>query len=247
MSWHLFTYSEYRELLRLAQSRYRFVFYDRAGEVNNAEPIVYWRHDIDASVKRAEVLARIEAETGAFSTYFVHLHSKFYHFWERDTLATLCAIAEMGHQIGLHFDCHFYGGLVANRLGELVQSEAQLLSTVVGQPVSAFSFHDPTDEILQNRDSRIGGLVNAYSEYFLQQVDYVSDSAGIWQFHTLYEVLEKQKYRRLQVVTHPVWWTREPLSPKDKVLTVITEQAVDLERYYLSHARTVVENAPRDV
>jgi peptidoglycan/xylan/chitin deacetylase (PgdA/CDA1 family) len=144
-----FTLDDYRYLIRLARNHYQFVFYDRAGETNNPEPIVFWYHDIDFSPSRAVQLAEIEAEEGVQSTFFVHLHSAFYHFWEPYTIEQIRRLIKLGHQIGLHFDSHFYGDYLGNNLPKKIKEESVLLQDLIAQPVRVFSFHNTTPHILE--------------------------------------------------------------------------------------------------
>jgi hypothetical protein len=61
-------------------------------------------------------------------------------------------------------------------------------------------------------------LLNTYGEYFRKKVFYCSDSNGHWRFKRLKDVLEDtpENVPRLQVLTHPVWWTEESMSPKKR-------------------------------
>lgn len=234
----LFTLDDYRSLIRLARDHYRFVSYDRTGDTRNQEPIVFWRHDIDFSVRQAVQLAEIEVEEGVRATYFVHLHSTFYHFWERLAMDRILLLAQMGHCIGLHFDPHFYRETLGVDLPQKIQMEAEFLQSIVSQPVTVFSFHNTTPRILQNhQDEHVGGLINVYSRYFRSEVHYISDSGGSWRFEDLRAVLKAHEFPRLQVLIHPGWWTDEPMSPRDRVLSYIKERARATEERHFELVR----------
>ncbi len=240
-----FTYEEYRRLLRLAGQTYRFVFYDDAAFENTEEQIIFWRHDIDLSVEQALRLAQIECEEMVQSTFFVHLHSTFYHPWEKETAKTLRQVAGMGHRIGLHFDCSYYGTSEIFYLESYLDEEASFLERLVGQPIDVCSLHNPTDEMLSEWTmERVGGMVNTYSSYFRNQVDYVSDSNGIWRYRTLHVVLEQHEHPQLQVLTHPIWWTDGVMSPEKKVLAAISRRAEATERAHRGEARVVIAEEP---
>lgn len=187
----------------------------------------------------------IECEEMVQSTFFVHLHSTFYHPWEKETAKTLRQIAGMGHQIGLHFDCSYYGTSEIFYLESYLDEEASFLERLVGRPIDACSLHNPTDEMLSEwtRD-RVGGMVNTYSSYFRNLVDYVSDSNGIWRYLKLHNVLEQHEQQKLQVLTHPGWWREEVMSPEQKLLNIISERAKKFEQIYRSEARVVVGKVP---
>jgi hypothetical protein len=66
------------------------------------------RHDVDFSVHRSYALAKIEAEEGVHSTYFLWPHCKYYNLFEEEIVEIVDKIIELGHDIGLHFDYDFY-------------------------------------------------------------------------------------------------------------------------------------------
>jgi len=43
------------------------------------------------------------------------------------------------------------------------------------------------------------------------------------------------------VLTHPVWWTEETHSPKERVIQVINGRARNIKESYLRQARMVIE------
>lgn len=240
-----FTFDEYRKLICLARQHYRFIAYDCTGSEKTEGRTVYWRHDIDISIDQALDLARIEREEGVFSTFFVHLHARFYHIWEKETAHALRRIVSLGHRIGLHFDCHYYDTSDAATLEPALLEERAFLERLVAQPVAVCSLHNPTQEMLDTwTEDRIAGMVNTYSAYFRNSVDYVSDSNGIWRYRSLRDVLAQHERPRLQVLTHPVWWTKTVSSPEEKMLSAIANRARTTEKIYRSEARVVISQKP---
>ena len=141
------------------------------------------------------------------ATYFVNPHSDFYNISEKNTLSSLLEILSLGHELGLHLDCDFYGS-GSKDLDATIIREADFLESLTGVRPLAFSFHNPTHQDLLNENSRYGGLVNCYSAYFKTVAAYCSDSNGYWRFHRLRDVLSQKDARCLQVLTHPGWWHR---------------------------------------
>ncbi|MDX6424502.1 MAG: hypothetical protein QOI67_1973 [Gaiellaceae bacterium] len=210
-----FTEAEYRELVRLAASRYRFARFHEQHE----PPCALWRHDLDFSVQRALALARIEAEESARATYFLDLHSEFYNALERANVDAMHEILELGHDLGLHFDPAF--GDVDDQL----TADRELLERTFGVQVRAFSVHNP--ELVAWADERdtIAGMVNAYGSALRESFSYVSDSNGIWRHRRLREVLEAEAEQNLHVLTHPAWWVPEPLAPRARIQRCIDGRA----------------------
>lgn len=226
-----FTYAEYRELLELALKHYSFVLYENYTSVKHG---LFLRHDIDFSVHSALKLAQIESDLEIRSTYFVHLHSKFYNSFEDVILKKLKEIISLGHAVGLHFNAGFDP---SQDWQELLKSEKQILEILLNNPVKAFSFHNPGSAQLEFAKD-FAGMTNTYNAHFKTQVSYVSDSNGAWKFRTLREILEdEQRPERLQVLTHPGWWTEEYMAkPQDKLVRIIRGRAEDTEAHFMKNS-----------
>jgi hypothetical protein len=229
-----FTEDRYREMLATARRAYSFQPFGTTSEV----PHVLWRHDIDYSPHRALRLAQLEAEEGVRATYFLYLHSELYNLLEADVLARIGRILELGHWLGLHFDAGFYG--IKRELGlyEKLEFERDLLAELVGRPVGAISFHNPTtSELLPDHDL-LAGMTNAYGRAISENYAYVSDSNGYWRHSRLPDVLAAAEEARLHVLTHPEWWQAEPMSPRDRLARCIEGRARRSEEWYDDLLRT---------
>ena len=239
-----FTYKEYRQLLITARQRFEFLTYDIERLVA-ADSGILWRHDIDLSLENAVHMAQIEAEESVISTYFVHMHSAFYHPWEKRALERIRRIAALGHEIGLHFDAAFYGSEDLQVIPPSIKREAEFLGELTGRPIRVFSAHNPTEHILSTwTEDTLLGMVNTYGRFFRESVDYVSDSNGIWRHRSLKEALLHAEKPLLQVLTHPVWWSEGMTSPEQKMRDAIALRGKETEATYRSEARMVVSEAP---
>jgi hypothetical protein len=225
-----FTEAGYRELVLLALSNYRFArFTDRS-----ADRHVLWRHDIDISVNRAVRLAEIEAEIGVAATYFLHLRSPFYNLLNHEMVDMVQRIIGLGHDIGLHFDpSRHRGGESRPALEAAIAAECALLEREFGIAPRAVSFHDVSalPEPVPG-DDEICGLVNAYSTRLRDNYGYVSDSNGVWLYRRLRDVLGAAAEERLQVLTHPEWWTPEIMPPRQRVQRAIDGRSAAVAQRY---------------
>lgn len=111
--------------------------------------------------------------------------------------------------------------------------ERDLLQREFGQRPVAVSFHnfglfDPANF----EDDMIAGMVNAYGKSLKANYGYVSDSNGVWRFRRLRTVLEEAKEERLQVLTHPEWWTPEAMPPRARLQRAIDGYASAMGRWY---------------
>ena len=216
-----FTEAEYGRLLRLAKAGYRFIAFP---EYRTASPpCVLWRHDLDFSVHRGLALARIEAEAGVRSTFFLNLHSRFYNALEPEVAERVREIVALGHDLGVHFDPSFYGARETS-LEDALRREQELLEDTFECSVGSFSLHNPGPSPWSD-DDELAGLVNAYGAYLRDHFGYCSDSHGYWRFQPLSQVLAAREHERLQVLTHPEWWVPEPMSPRERVSRCIDGRA----------------------
>lgn len=219
-----FTEENYRKLIKLAKQQYEFIFYTDLARDGKK---LLWRHDLDFSVQRAFRLAQIEKEEGVCSTYFIHLHNEFYNLLEHDISQKVKKIKDMGHEIALHFDLSYYGNIkTLEQLEEYLYLEKRFIEDVFNINCKAFSFHNPdTFNYKVFNHMEIAGMINTYSSYLQDNYGYISDSNGYWRFERLQDVLVSQKYYNLHVLTHPGWWTSEPMSPRDRISRCIDGRA----------------------
>ena len=210
-----FTEDAYRSLVTTARPRFAFEPFGTTCE----RPHVLWRHDVDFSVHRALALARIEAEAGARSTWFLHPQSAFYNLLESEVLERARRILDLGHWLGLHFDPSAHPSVTTEAdLGDHVDDERRLLERRLGHPVTAVSLHNPdVGSASTMRSDRIAGLPNAFARSLDDRYTYVSDSNGYWRYRRLPEVLADPGIERLHVLTHPEWWVPSPMSPRERV------------------------------
>jgi hypothetical protein len=227
-----FTENFYREILRLAKLKFSFIDYASYKTIGRN---VLWRHDIDLSPQRARRIAQIEADEGVKATYFIHLHSEFYNALETDVLNCVREIIHLGHQIGLHFDPGYYA-LSADEIDVLERSllfEKYILENTLNVGIKAFSYHNPTAGTwLSAEQENIAGMINAYSQYIKENYQYCSDSNGYWRFRRLYDVITDESIQRLQVLTHPGWWTPTIMSPRERISRCIDGRSMKLHKAY---------------
>lgn len=114
-------------------------------------------------------------------------------------------IKNFGHEVGLHFDTKTHNITNEAQLEDAIRKEASALADLLDAPISVFSFHNTNDFLMSCRAHKYGGLVNCYSNFFQNNVEYTSDSNGYWRFRTWKELL-LENHKIIQVLTHPLWW-----------------------------------------
>lgn len=229
-----FTEQNYRRMLQLAKKKGVFCKYDDYFEDKVKKPIV-WRHDIDVSVQRAFRLAQIEREEDVSSTFFLHFNSMFYNVFDAESMQKIEQIINMGHDVGIHLECSMYDTVSEEQIEYGLQHYYNSLKFLFGISVKAFSFHNPTTELLDCfKETQYGGLYNAYAAKIRDELAYCSDSNGYWRYHRLEDFLkeEHKDKRGICVLTHPAWWTPEILSPRKRIQRAIEGRKRYTEKKY---------------
>lgn len=217
-----FTHENYRRLIILAKKNYIFRTYlDFARD----ERFIIWRHDVDISMHIALKLANIEYEENIRTTYFLHLHSIFYNLLEPEITDRVKDILVLGHQIGLHFDSHFYGIENEEQLNARLSQEKRILEDLFGQEIRVFSFHITTPFTRNCTQWEYTDMICTSAAYFQEEVGYCSDSNGYWRFRRLEDVLQNAQDERLQILTHPAWWQETVMSPRERLDRCINGRA----------------------
>jgi len=214
-----FSPDAYRSLLRaLGERGYRPGRFDGAAIKGRT---ILLRHDIDLSIDAALSIARIEADEGWTSTYYVLVSSDLYNPASASSRTSLRAICDLGHEIGLHFDAsvHDQPGsdeLDIAQLENAAESECAALSNAIGRDVASISFHRPVPQ-LQGLDADFAGRPHSYQPRYFSEIEYCSDSGGQWRHGHPLERASIAAGEPMQLLTHPVWWSRAGTNIPDKV------------------------------
>jgi hypothetical protein len=228
-----FTTFAYEEMLKSALGYYSFVNFRNHG--GHKGPTIINRHDLDFSIHRALDLARIENKLGISSTYFVNPHSEFYNPLERNIADMLIEIQALGHELGLHFDSHYWGISNQYELDKFLKIDQEIIEKALDIEIFAFSFHNTTPFTMSCKETEYGGLLNAYSATIFAKFHYCSDSNGYWRFQRMPELITSREYEHLQLLTHPEWWTSEIMSPWQKIQRAINGRSNANLLFYITH------------
>ena len=234
-----FTVENYKRLIKIAQNNYIFRTFEN---FDPRERFIIWRHDVDASPHFVRDLAVVDKEEGVASTFFYNLHSEFYNLLERSVIDTVYEIKSLGHSIGLHFDAQYYQIKTLQELELALIKEKRIIEDFLGFQISVFSFHRTNPFVLSCQENKYGGMLNVYSKYFQHEVGYCSDSGGYWRHRRLENVLAEADDDRLQILTHPEFWTQGIMSPKEKVQRCIDDRAHRTAMWYEENLAGIKQN-----
>lgn len=204
-------FQQYRNLLSETKKFYSFEIIQIGAESKASflnqigKKVCFLRHDIDFSPQNALTIAKLEHELNVSATYTVLLSGNNYNAFEPEIRKQLKAIHKLNHQIGLHFDPSAYDVEDKEGLEYYLTKEKSILESLLDRPIDMFSFHNTNKFSLGMNKSTYAGMENAYSSFYQNEVEYVSDSNGYWR-HRDWQQLLNANNQKIQILTHPIWW-----------------------------------------
>lgn len=223
-----FTLANYERLVTMAiEKGFKFISY--TAEFVDERKDILWRHDVEFEPDVALKMAEIEHKYGVKATYFFQIHSHYYNIFDNHYTEVFHKIHALGHDVGLHFDSHYYGINDETQLNKYIELDRAYFEAVLGVKIDSYSFHNTTPFTQSCLKPKYGGLINVYSSHFKEKYNYCGDSLGYWRFDRLEDVLNDGRIQHLQVLTHDANWTEEVLSPRKRVRKFVGDKA---ERMY---------------
>jgi hypothetical protein len=199
-----FSLGHYRELLRAArEGGYRWAGFDRAPEAGD----VILRHDVDLSLEAAVALAELEAEEGAWSTWFLMTRSVFYNLASAEGERTIARLRELGHRVAHHAVYPHVD--LDDRFDRVV------------------AWHNPDPEYV---NEPIDGVVNVMQPPWFDREHYRSDSNQHWRSGCPHDELARGGFEWLQVLTHPEIWVYDGATMRETMESFLdADRAARLE------------------
>lgn len=238
-----FTLENYERMIGLALDE-GFEFQSYKTNYDWSKRIVLWRHDVEFSPYTALKMAKIEAAHGVKATYFFQTHAETYNLFERAISDIALEVQSLGHDVGLHFDSHYWKVSDPSRLDACIRADATCFVANLNILPKTFSFHCTDDFIKSCEDEQYGGLQNVYSRMFKTKFAYCADSTGFWRYERLDERLQDPSIRHLQVLTHEAMWNEAVFSPRKRVFAAIDERAQKTKEWY---DRVLVEFGAKNI
>lgn len=202
-----FTLANYRQLIERLNSRWQVIRVCDAFDDPFKPNTLILRHDIDLSPSLALPIAEMEHSVGVRSTYFValHLHYNPHHPRHADVIRR---IANMGHEIGFHYDGSLYLGDEAFLEQDLalLDRHVQMLQEICPSPVVSIARHNPSISKQGDPFRTIAKYNNAYDDRLFQNTIYISDSCGAWRADGLKPCWHEPRPKRIYLLVHPEQW-----------------------------------------
>ncbi len=224
----MFSFEDYKEILRIVKASGRYTTYKDALTRDN---FVLMRHDVEYSVERAYDLSKVEESMDMTSAYFFQWTNNNYNILSKKNMDMVKEMHERGHEIGLHYALN--GMTDMEQVRKQILKEINLLSEMFGFEITTFSVHRPSKDILKE-NIKFPGIINAYQDEFFTfaenvtedtpvAVKYLSDANHIWRYGYPDEK-NILGYDKVQILTHPFAWTKAGYDNFDNYKTLITEK-----------------------
>lgn len=228
-----FTYQGYWEMLcRMSASGYSFASFAEAAQLYKAgRRFVLMRHDVDLDLGKALAMARLENSRGIAATYFFLLRTEHYNALSAEGSRLIAEILDLGHHLGLHFDCAAYpADYGVEELASSCRREAGLLQSWFGRSVEVVSYHRPGALVLSGDAALSAPLPHTYMPLFTRDIHYCSDSRGQWRDGDPTQGAAFKQGRPLQILAHPIWWNEEPVTSYESLVRFTARRRDALER-----------------
>jgi hypothetical protein len=175
-----FDLAHYRELLdAVREGGYRWAGFDAAPEAG----VVILRHDVDLSLDAALALAELEADAGAWSTYFLMTRSVFYNLDSHEGERAVERLRGLGHRVAHHAVWPYLD--LDDRFDRVV------------------AWHNPDPEYMREP---VDGATNVMTAPWFDPDHYRSDSNQHWRNGCPHGALARGDFEWLQLLTHPEIW-----------------------------------------
>lgn len=206
-------------------------------------PVVYLRHDIDFFPGPALEMGRMEAALGGRATYYFLLSGP-YNLFTVENRGVLRTLAQLGHEIGLHYDLQTYSTDPQLALRQL-ESEVAILSDLSGTSVSTISLHQP-HLTAENPFRELDHYVQPHDTRDQRPLTYVSESCRAWRDETLLNCFSPARPERLLLLTHPELWLEGTIQNRLEYLEkiVLPHAHQPLDTYYLQTVRKIWSEHP---
>ncbi len=228
----MFSYDDYREIIRLIKESGRQATY---AEALGRDRFIIMRHDVEYSVDRALALSKVEESMDFTSAYFFQWTNNSYNILSRKNRDILTEMHERGHEIGLHFALN--GITDMGMVRKQIEREIDMLSEMLGFEITSFSIHRPSPAVLAE-NIHLPGILNAYQDDFFHfdpkagenselRVKYLSDANHIWRYgYPDAETLAA--HDKVQILVHPFGWTRKGYDNENNYRTLIDEKYTEM-------------------
>jgi hypothetical protein len=223
-----FSYQYFQKILKILKDNYIIFLPSETESVlsnitkNTHKNYAFIRHDVDVSLERALIMARIEKKLGVKATYMIMPNSTLYHLENDDSRKILHELSTLDHEIGLHFNLHYAYLKKEPKLNEIeshVEYALEETENVTGFKIKSVSYHRPLNEWMgcarEEGSLKMCGRIDAYSKELMKW--YMSDSKGRWKDGEPLPRLKNPEGALLHLLIHPIWWGETHMKAEERL------------------------------
>lgn len=235
----------YRDILRTAKARY---WLPRVQDVAFGLPerdFFLVRHDVDLTPWAALRMAELEHAEGVCTTYYFRLHAPFYNGLDAAVIEVVRAIADLGHEVGLHYEPGHFLALGQDPV-EGTRRDIATFEAATGLRTRTIAQHQPAQgPLLEAIDP---DRPCAYQAELVRAIPYFGDSGHHWREGCICTKLGV--HRQLHTLIHPHAWVY-PDRPWQELLRAHAADlgariTAEMERYIAGVERYLARRAELD-
>ena len=212
-----FTYDEYRAVLELAYKHNVITSFNRYREGYKDNQLIL-RHDIDFSVEMAYEVAKINYEMNVDATFFFMITNSHYNCLDKKNRTLIKCIANMGFEVGLHFDPTLYADC---DFAKHAKFESNIIESITGVRVESISLHNPS---IHGQMFNIIGYNNAYDAKWFSDEVYLSDSRKMFRNKNIKDFLTDKTKSVKQVLFHPIHYNTTALTYTETFAELVVKE-----------------------
>ena len=221
--------ASYRLILQSAANQgFEFVDFFTVTPDDDKRRQIILRHDIDYSLTSACEMAEIDAKYKIRATFSLLLSSPLYNPFTPTNIKIINEIKQLGHNVVLHH--HVLPEQGAEEIQGDIIKEMQIMMAFFPYIQPVFVWHNPPPGNLLS-EIEVPGMINAYSDSFVRNMFYISDSVLRNTPENFLKALKKQ--RLIHMLLHPIIWMSEQDNMISLMSYVLTEIIRDCDREFL--------------
>ncbi len=232
------TYSmdHYEEILLAAKAQYRLPLVSEVGKELPTDNIFLIRHDVDISPVAALAMAKLEHKHDIQTSYYIRLHAPFYNAFDEQTYKTLAEIADLGHELGLHYEPGYFERLDKD-IRDGIAGDIQAFEHLFGFRSASVSQHEPSvGPVVKTLPE---GYPCAYQPHLIFGMKYFGDSGFHWREGCVCSKIGK--FDQIHTLIHPSSWDRPALPWQDVLRNCASLSAAKLKQDMEDHITSQVD------
>jgi hypothetical protein len=216
-------------LKTIKDNNYKFIFFNDLKSINDPNlKIVLLRHDIDFDPFKAQKMCNLETKYNVFSTYFFLLNSDFYNIHNIRVYQLIKYILKNGNDLGVHFNESNYRYNHNKELSNFINKEIKFFEELFEKKIKIISFHRPTNNVLLNKIDI--PIEHTYNKLYAKNIKYLSDSKKNMREGDFIDIINSNKYKKIQLLIHPFWWGLENNDPLSDYKNFIDKKIYELKK-----------------